>query len=400
MAPPPVPGSRYAALAPEMTAPAHARLADAMPSSGAMRAMARGRNAQSRRWRQPRILVVTSVIAARAATKELRRHAMIGVDLEGVMLSRTGSIELVQASCPGHVYLFDVAGPLAVEMFDKGGLRDLLERPMTIKVVHDCRHDADALWHQHSVRIHPVVDTQVAFAELRAARGRARGLPVGLRTVLRKFAAVSEDDAALKATVKGEMRARPDYWAQRPLTKEMIDYASFDVMHLVRALNAMKRCMDAIVTTAWKRVEAGSAEYAAMFRDDPDGRGPEKAARMYDDMARTAARERIAFELQRTKELMVKQDPLRNFVLNQSQVISAVLGLSIDDAQAAGLISLEEPEKSKTRNGGSTIRIRVNTAQKRTEEVQADPEVQCKKLSDAIIKAYEVESSKALSGAN
>eukprot|EP00171_Calliarthron_tuberculosum_P008685 IDg8685t1 len=153
MAPPPVPGSRYAALSPELSAPSYARPAEAMPSSGAMRAVARGRNAQSRRWRQPRIHAVVNVAAARAATRELRRHAMIGVDLEGVMLSRTGSIELVQASCPGHVYLFDVSGPLASEMFDRGGLRELLQHPMSLKVVHDCRHDADALWHQHGVRI-------------------------------------------------------------------------------------------------------------------------------------------------------------------------------------------------------------------------------------------------------
>lgn len=313
---------------------------------------------------------------------------MIGVDLEGVQLSRTGTVELLQASCPGNAYLFDVGGPLAKEVFEKGGLKDLLERPETLKVVHDCRHDADALWHLHKVRLGPVVDTQVAFAELRAVRGRARGLPTSLRTVLRKYANVTDEDIALKMAVKGEMCAQVDYWAHRPLTKDMVDYAAFDVMHLVRAMLAMKRAMVAVDKDAWKRVEADSAQYASMFKDDPDGRGPQKAARMYDDMARKCHMERMAFELQRTRELMVKKDPLRNFMFDQPLVVSALLGIPMEEAKAKGVIRVDEQQSI------ATVKVIVSAQRKGSEEDQADVEKQTKKLSAAIVAAYEDERAR------
>jgi ribonuclease D len=39
-----------------------------------------------------------------------------------------------------------------------------LQDPQVVKVMHDCRADSDALFHQHNVAIDNVFDTQVAHA--------------------------------------------------------------------------------------------------------------------------------------------------------------------------------------------------------------------------------------------
>ena len=52
-----------------------------------------------------------------------------------------------------RTYLVDVL-TLGSAAFDTG-LRDLLESPAYIKVMHDCRKDSAALYHQHHVRPRP-----------------------------------------------------------------------------------------------------------------------------------------------------------------------------------------------------------------------------------------------------
>ncbi len=352
MGPPATSGSRFASLPPEFDATAAAAVVRPAESPGAARARARRK--------PPKVTVVSTVKAAQRATRDLARQATIGVDLEGVLLSRTGTIELVQACSPSTTYLFDLHGDLAKQMFEEGGLRRLLERPATIKVVHDCRHDCDALFHQHNVRMAPVIDTQVAFGELRALRGQPVGLPVSLRTVLRKHANVKEEAALeLKLAVKKEMSAKKDYWATRPLTPQMVQYAAFDVQHLVRAVVSIRRAVEAVDQKAWKKVEQKSAEYAAQFRDDPDGKGPEKAARFYENMARTAARERAEANFVRAKELMVQKDPLRNFVIDTTSVMCVMLGLSVEEVRNAGLVAADAQETAVT-TGSPPVMASVN----------------------------------------
>ena len=66
-----------------------------------------------------------------------------------------------------QTYLFDilVLGELAFQ----SGLRALLESPACVKVMHDCRKDSAALFHQHHVRLQNVFDSQVADLFIRRA---------------------------------------------------------------------------------------------------------------------------------------------------------------------------------------------------------------------------------------
>ena len=84
-------------------------------------------------------------------------RSMIGFDCEGIDLSRGGAISLVQIANEDHSYLLDVLG------CNRGDekvlwLKKILEG-VIVKVVHDCRMDSDALYHQLGITLNHVHDT-------------------------------------------------------------------------------------------------------------------------------------------------------------------------------------------------------------------------------------------------
>ena len=80
----------------------------------------------------------------------------IALDCEGVRLGYGGRLCLIQIATPQMVYLFGIIfvyigvhsySPFFVDvlqggsdLFDEGGLRDLLEDPTILKITHDCRY--------------------------------------------------------------------------------------------------------------------------------------------------------------------------------------------------------------------------------------------------------------------
>eukprot|EP00658_Telonema_sp_P-2_P058314 TRINITY_DN4677_c0_g1_i4.p3 TRINITY_DN4677_c0_g1~~TRINITY_DN4677_c0_g1_i4.p3 ORF type:complete len:102 (-),score=23.81 TRINITY_DN4677_c0_g1_i4:134-439(-) len=83
--------------------------------------------------------------------------------MEGVKLGRFGLACLIQiATQAGEVYLFDL---LSIEgaLGGTSPLTVLLERHQPAKLMYDCRNDADALFHRHSLRIAGVLDLQILY---------------------------------------------------------------------------------------------------------------------------------------------------------------------------------------------------------------------------------------------
>merc|ERR1719253_1474962 len=108
---------------------------------------------------------VTTLNHAVAAVDQLRSIPVIAVDCEGVNLSATGELTLIQVAFASgrslHVCVFDV---LALGV----GIRVLhriLEEPAPVKLVHDVRMDAAALHAQFGISLRRgVLDTQLAHA--------------------------------------------------------------------------------------------------------------------------------------------------------------------------------------------------------------------------------------------
>ena len=85
---------------------------------------------------------------------------------QGENLGRDGKLHFVLIGREdGSVYLFDIPS-IGPEAFGRGGgLRALLENAGVAKLMYDCRHDADALFHLcGGTRIAGAIDLQVRLA--------------------------------------------------------------------------------------------------------------------------------------------------------------------------------------------------------------------------------------------
>ncbi|KAF0693783.1 Aste57867_15282 [Aphanomyces stellatus] len=190
------------------------------------------------------ISTVASSTEAQAALSVVRQHSCVGVDCEGVALSRTGRICVISVAVGFHVYLFDVmVAPALTEM-----LKPMLEDTATLKVLHDCRKDSDALFHQFGISLANVFDTQVGHAigqlqrikkvkegtkcmqvsaESVVSLGNAHHECLAFGDLLWQYLSIHEDD---KADVKKSMTEAT--WTVRPLSTQLQHYAAVDVVYL------------------------------------------------------------------------------------------------------------------------------------------------------------------------
>ncbi|KAL3859216.1 hypothetical protein ACJMK2_009445 [Sinanodonta woodiana] len=175
--------------------------------------------------------------ACRSAIRRLEQEKVIAVDCEGVHLGTKGPLTLMQiGTINGDVYLFDVMKNEKEQdksFFKDTGLDNVLSSPNIVKVIHSCSGDSAALFHQFGIKLDNVFDTQVAHLVIAEHKGRR--LPYRLK--LAELCSTYSDTAKVyeaKEDVKIEWCKREnDYWAKRPLTQEMIEYASGDVTALI-----------------------------------------------------------------------------------------------------------------------------------------------------------------------
>ena len=175
---------------------------------------------------------------------ELKRAKVIAYDCEGVRLSRTGKITLLQIAIPKKIFLIDVMTIGGKEVFTDGGLKDIIESEEILKLAYDVRMDSDALFHQHDVVLKNVLDLQLLdIAIRRAAGGIVEHLPSLSKTVSRRLTnaeiLVCED---LKKRVKNMYTSVEDgdLWTRRPLIDDARRYAALDAWVLMKLDQAMR----------------------------------------------------------------------------------------------------------------------------------------------------------------
>ena len=169
------------------------------------------------------------------------------VDFEGIALSRTGALCLAQVAPPnGPVYLVDVAR-MGADAFKTGALGALLEAKSLLKLVFDCRGDADALFHQFGVRMRGVFDVQVAFCVKKDKdhKGKRSAYLMGLRKALKECPGLDDETRAALDEVKAkgaqlfapELGGAYEAWTARPMHPDLVTYAGkFFFRIFVRAI--------------------------------------------------------------------------------------------------------------------------------------------------------------------
>lgn len=207
----------------------------------------------------PAPLLVDTVEACRAQCQRLAESGVVAVDFEGVNLCRDGELLLAQCAAPdGQVVLIDVA-VLGQAAFDEGGLRELLQSETVLKIIYDCRTDADALYHLCATKLTNVCDCQVLCAFYRdkqlaierslgggtaqeAAQHTSGQKPrlSGLGRALTMCKGIKAEEGKALAALKKAVQPLfvPEYggsyesWRQRPLSPALLEYAAADVAHL------------------------------------------------------------------------------------------------------------------------------------------------------------------------
>ena len=142
---------------------------------------------------------------------------LVALDIEGVNLGRSGKISLVQIATGERCFLLDL---LEHDAFTPlvAWLRRLLESPRVLKIIHDCRRDSDALKHLLGISLQHVHDTSCWHYCIR------RQQDASLNHVLE--ANGMRPNAVRDPNVYAQNHA---FWATRPLTRRMIEWASGDV---------------------------------------------------------------------------------------------------------------------------------------------------------------------------
>lgn len=145
----------------------------------------------------------------------LSRESVIGVDTEFIRETTFfPKIALIQVSTEKQVWLLD---PLALDENAMGPVLDVLRDPNILKLMHAAFADQECLYWSYNVIAEPILDTAVAAALT------GYGDNVGLGKLLKEVCGVH--------LAKGRARVK---WLQRPLSRELLQYAEADVATLVK----------------------------------------------------------------------------------------------------------------------------------------------------------------------
>ena len=155
--------------------------------------------------------------------------AIIALDTEAASFHRYHDrVYLVQLSSPTVTAVID---PLAVG--DLGPLGALLADPKVEKIFHDADYDLRLLDKQHGFRAKHLFDTRIA-AQFLDESG------IGLGALLEKY-----------FSVKADKRFQRADWSARPLSAEMLKYASDDTRYLCELRTILLDQLIAIGRDSW-----------------------------------------------------------------------------------------------------------------------------------------------------
>lgn len=162
------------------------------------------------------------------------------IDLEGVNMSREGSISILQVYIlpTEKSFLVDVykLGEQAFSTPNKSGvtLKSILESQLVPKVIFDVRNDSDALYSHFGIRLGGVIDLQLMELATRSRRGK---FVFGLAKCLDRDLIQTPEELKVRGDIKkrGKELFAPDQGGRyevfndRPLDPAIMDYCVQDV---------------------------------------------------------------------------------------------------------------------------------------------------------------------------
>jgi len=117
-------------------------------------------------------------------------------------------------------------------------MRPLLESRDVTKVMHDCREDSAALYHQHGIELQGLYDTQVAQGILDASAGRQPHQASFAETLQRNLGIANVPEFG---EVKAAMLQHDSLWLKRPLKGSLVHYSLATIGYLLPLRAALRR---------------------------------------------------------------------------------------------------------------------------------------------------------------
>ncbi|XP_061170205.1 uncharacterized protein LOC133179465 [Saccostrea echinata] len=176
--------------------------------------------------------VIEDICRCRQVVETLSLEQVLAIDCEGIQLGVDGPLTLVQVGTySGEVYLFDIHANR--ELLKKGRLGYIMESKDIVKVMQSCSNDSAALHFQFNVTLRNVFDTQAAHLLIEEHKGRQLAPPLKLDDICKKYSG-KKGVSEYKEDIRAEwIKRTADFWAQRPMTEEMIMYAAGDVTSII-----------------------------------------------------------------------------------------------------------------------------------------------------------------------
>ena len=185
-----------------------------------------------------------------AACAACRAEGILSLDTEFVWMSTyRPRLGLVQLGCRGGVWALD-----CLKGTDVTALKNLIEDPSVVKILHDARQDLQHLLHYTGALPQNVFDTQCAAA--------FAGFPAGIGLQKLLFEAI---DVGLPKT-----ETCTD-WIQRPLSDAQVAYALDDVRYLPALRDELLKRARELGTADWLSEELKKYDNPLIYADyDPD----------------------------------------------------------------------------------------------------------------------------------
>lgn len=186
---------------------------------------------------------------------------MIALDLEGRDLGRNGRLCIITLATVECIYLIDmVLLQPEVLLHCRSLLREVLQSPLIVKLMFDCRGDCESLFFSYNIHVRNVCDLQVAYC---LCHDRSAPHLPSMKTVFSRLALLQDNEKEVKRQGKDffnpDSGGSYDYWEKRPLHPLLVQYCAVDVRHFFSAYQLL--CSNSTILT-----EAKSISYARVER--------------------------------------------------------------------------------------------------------------------------------------
>jgi ribonuclease D len=173
--------------------------------------------------------IIDKTIDLQKMIRSVEKEKAVAVDLEAdSMYHYQEKVCLIQIATENASFVVD---PLAIK--DLASLKPIFSNPDIKKIFHGADYDVRSLYRDFEIRINSLFDTELACRFLGIKE-------TGLQAVLKMFFNVNVDKKYQKKD-----------WSKRPLPKEMMAYASKDVIYLLPLARMLIHKLKKIGRMAW-----------------------------------------------------------------------------------------------------------------------------------------------------